>query len=84
MIDDRWNAFITQVEPTEGGEGPLAEPHELGALDLLGLGEPARLEVLGRRFEGPHYLVEVDGLVGPPDPDAHARAAAGSSSRPSG
>ena len=24
MIDDRWNAFITQVEPNEPGSGPLA------------------------------------------------------------
>ena len=34
MIDDRWNAFITQVEPTGGGEGPLAG-RTLGVKDLF-------------------------------------------------
>ena len=34
MIDDRWNAFITEVEPTGSGEGPLAG-RTLGVKDLF-------------------------------------------------
>jgi aspartyl-tRNA(Asn)/glutamyl-tRNA(Gln) amidotransferase subunit A len=34
VIDDRWNAFITEVEPTEAGEGPLAG-RTLGVKDLF-------------------------------------------------
>ena len=34
MIDDRWNAFITEVEPTQAGAGPLAG-RTLGVKDLF-------------------------------------------------